>query len=168
MAEIYEETKMPLVFCEWGLLENETKGTALRKQDVAQWEKDMGAKLDTMRNAPGCVGGFLYAHHGELLDVSGREWLQKVMSPFRLTREGDTLKFENQDVATLRKVLLQVVSPDNVIESEWLDELKPGRSLRIACPAENRDALRVEISFETHRGLKQKYTRMVNRLEETR
>lgn len=170
MKEIYQETGMPVVFCEWGLTENETKGTALRKKDIAQWEKDMEAKLASMRNTEGCVGGFLYAHHGELLDVRGREFLQKVMAPFRLTREGNTIKFENQDVATLRKVSIQLVSPDNVVESEWLDELKPGRSLRIACPAELRNdaSLRLEIRFETHRGLKHAYTRMVNRITEAK
>ena len=152
------------------MTENETKGTALRKKDIAQWEKDMEAKLASMRNTEGCVGGFLYAHHGELLDVRGREFLQKVMAPFRLTREGNTIKFENQDVATLRKVSIQLVSPDNVVESEWIDELKPGRSLRIACPAELRNdaSLRLEIRFETHRGLKHAYTRMVNRITEAK
>ena len=168
MAAIYDETKMPMVFCEWGLTENETKGTALRKADVAKWEKVMEEKLAILRDAPGCVGGFLYAHHGELGDTRGREWLQKEMASFHLIRENGTLKFENQDVCTLRKVLVQIVSPDDVIASEWLDELKPGRSLRIPCPNGTPDALRVEIGFETHRGLNQKYTRMLNRVEEVK
>ena len=92
------------------------------------------------------------------------------MAPFRLTREGNTIKFENQDVETLRKVSIQLVSPDNVVESEWIDELKPGRSLRIACPAELRNdaSLRLEIRFETPRGLKHTYTRMVNRITEAK
>ncbi len=165
MAEVYGETKLPIVFCEWGLTENETKGTALRNADIAKWEKDMEAKLDLLRDAPGCVGGFLYPHHGELHDVQGREWLQKVMASFRLTREGDSVKFDNQDVCTLRNVKLQLVSPDNIVEGEWLNELKPGQSMRIACPTENLDNLRLEISFETHRGLKQNYTRMMNRVK---
>ena len=61
---------------------------------------------------------------------------------------------------------LQLVSPDNVISSEWADELKPGRSMRIAFPADAKkiDALRLEIRFETHRGLNHSYTKMVNRI----
>ena len=61
---------------------------------------------------------------------------------------------------------LLLVSPDNVISSEWADELKPGRSLRIAFPEEVQkdNTLRLEIRFETHRGLNHSYTKMVNRI----
>ena len=126
----------------------------------------MREKLSLMRQCPGVVGGFLFPHHGELEDVRGREFLQEIMAPFKLTCENDSIKFENQDVAPLRKVSLQLVSPDNVISSEWADELKPGRSMRIAFPADAKkiDALRLEIRFETHRGLNHSYTKMVNRI----
>ncbi len=166
--EMYRETKLPFLFCEWGFTENETRGTALRNKDIDQWEKDMREKMAMMRQAPGCIGGFLYAHHGELKDVRGREFLQEIMASFRLTREGSTFKFENQDVPTLRKVSLKLVSPDTAISSEWADELKPGRSLRLSYPEDVRKAsadLRVEISFETHRGLKHSYIRMVDRIK---
>lgn len=167
---IYRRTKMPIVFCEWGFTENERNGTRYRNENVQKWEKEMREKLALMRQSPGVVGGFLYAHHGELNDVRGREFLQEIMASFKLVRERDSIKFENQDVAPLRKVSLLLVSPDNVISSEWADELKPGRSLRIAFPADAKkiDALRLEIRFETHRGLNHSYTKMVNRIPENR
>ena len=129
-ANIYQRTKMPIVFCEWGFTENQTKGTRYRNENVEKWEREMREKLSLMRQCPGVVGGFLFPHHGELEDVRGREFLQEIMAPFKLTCENDSIKFENQDVAPLRKVSLLLVSPDNVISSEWADELKPGRSLR--------------------------------------
>lgn len=165
-ANIYQRTKMPIVFCEWGFTENQTKGTRYRNENVEKWEREMREKLSLMRQCPGVVGGFLFPHHGELEDVRGREFLQEIMAPFKLTCENDSIKFENQDVAPLRKVSLLLVSPDNVISSEWADELKPGRSLRVAFPtdAKKNDALRLEIRFETHRGLNHSYTKMVNRI----
>ncbi len=168
VAGIYDRTKMPIVFCEWGFTENETKGTRYRNENVEKWENEMREKLGLMRLCPGVIGGFLYAHHGELNDVRGREFLQEIMASFKLTKENNTIKFENQDVAPLRKVSINLVSPDDVISSEWADELKPGRSMRLLFPEsaqKNSSDLRLEIRFETHRGLKHSYTKMVDRIK---
>ena len=167
-AGIYDRTKMPIVFCEWGFTENERNGTRYRNENVEKWENEMREKLALMRQCPGVIGGFLYPHHGELNDVRGREFLQEIMASFKLARESNTIKFENQDVAPLRKVSIHLVSPDDVISSEWADELKPGRSMRLLFPGDaqkNSRDLRLEIEFETHRGLKHRYTKMVDRIK---
>ena len=54
------------------------------------------------------------------------------------------------------------------IHQEWADELKPGRSMRLLFPEsaqKNSSDLRLEIRFETHRGLKHSYTKMVDRIK---
>lgn len=168
MSTMYKTVKKPIVFCEWGFTENAGKGAKYRSGDIQKWENEMREKLGLMRQSPGVIGGFLYAHHGELDDVRGREFLQEIMASFKLTKENDSIKFENQDVATLRKVSIQLVSPDNVISSEWAGELKPGGLMRLAFPEKarkNSTELRLEISFETHRGLQHRYTRMVDRIK---
>lgn len=168
MKAMYKAIKKPIVFTEWGFFDNEKKARDFRTNHVDEWEKNMRDKLAIMRNAEGSIGGFLYPYHTEMEDVRGREFLQEVMSPFTLSKEGNMIKFENQDVATLRKVSIRIVSPDNVVSSEWAEEIKPGRSIRIDFPEEyqkNPAELRIEMDFETHRGLKHRYIRMASRLK---
>jgi len=169
MPAMYAKVKKPIVFTEWGFFDNEPKALEYRRKFVDQWEKDMREKLAIMRNNPGCIGGYLYAYHGEMNDVRGREFLQEIMASYKLTVENDTIKFENQDVCPLRNVSVLLVSSDNVISTLWADELKVGRSVRLDYPAaarQNNAELRVEISYETHRGLKHQYTRMANRIKD--
>lgn len=164
MKQIYQETKKPIVLTEWGFHDNEARAIKDRNSNMADWERRMAEKERIIAESPGSLGGFLYAYHGELKDDRGRAFLQKIMSSFLLRREANALIFENQDVCPLRKVSLMLVSDTNVEAVEYAAELAPGKKIRISLTDKlaKIPGLRVEMNFDTHRGLNHFYSRMVD------
>ena len=167
MNNLYREVKKPVVFTEWGFYDNEPKAIKDRNENVVGWEKRMTEKAGIMFNTSGSLGGFLYAYHGELQDDRGRTFIQQLMSPFKLYRQGQTLVFENRDVCPLRKVSLLLASDASLPATEYSTELQPGQTIVMPLPEKIAavSGLRLEMRFETHRGLNHFYSRMVNQIE---
>ena len=170
MNKLYSEVKKPVVFTEWGFHDNEPRAVKDRSGNVAGWEKRMTEKARIMFDTPGSLGGFLYAYHGELKDDRGRSFLQQLMASFNVRKEGGRLVFENQDACPLRKVNLLLVSDTDVPVAEYGAELDPGKSVSIPLPEKlaSVPGLRLEIRFETHRGLNHFYSRMIDQLKATK
>jgi len=164
MNKLYHEVKKPIIFTEWGFHDNEARAVKDRNANVAGWEKRMAEKAKIMFTTPGCLGGFLYAYHGELNDDRGHVFLQQLMGSFRLNREKGELVFENQDVCPLRQVTLLLTSDIDVPAAEYHAELMPGQSIRIKLPEKPVAGLRLEIRYETHRGLAHFFSRMVDQI----
>ena len=89
------------------------------------------------------------------------------MSPYKLYRQGQTLVFENNDVCPLRKVSLLLSSDANLPAAEYSAELQPGQAVSIPLPEKTAavSGLRLEMRFETHRGLNHFYSRMIDQLK---
>lgn len=167
MNKLYNDVKKPVVFTEWGFHDNEPKAVKDRNDNVEGWEKRMTEKARIIFDTSGSLGGFLYAYHGELHDDRGRAFLQQLMSPYKLYRQGQTLVFENNDVCPLRKVSLLLSSDTNLPAAEYSADLQPGQTVAIPLPEKTAavSGLRLEMRFETHRGLNHFYSRMINQIE---
>jgi hypothetical protein len=170
MNKLYSEVKKPVVFTEWGFHDNEPRAIKDRNENVAGWEKRMTEKARIMFDTPGSLGGFLYAYHGELKDDRGRNFLQQLMASFNVRKDAGCIVFENQDACPLRKVNLQLVSDTDVPAAQYVAELAPGQLIRIPLPETlaAEPGLRLEIRFETHRGLNHFYSRMADQLKATK
>ncbi len=156
----------PVVFTEWGFTENETKGTKYRNDNPAAWEKGMHEKWGLIKSSKASVGGFLYAHHGETKDDKGRELLQKLMSPFSISKKDGALIIENTDVCPFRKLSALLLYDSNLPAAEYAGELAPGGKIALKIPAGLKaPGLRVELRYETHRGLKHFYSRMLDSID---
>lgn len=165
--ELFEETGKPFVFTEWGFHDNEARALKDRAANTSDWEKRFREKWELIKITKGSVGGYLYAYHGELNDERGRAFLQDVMSPFNMQREDNLVKFENKDLCNMEKLSILLLSDSNIVISQYDGMLKPGQSIRIAVPKEQTDisSWRIEIRYETHKGLKHFFSRMFQNIK---
>lgn len=159
MRSLPQESGMNVIFTEWGIKENETRGTAYRNENIARWEKGMIAKEEVIRTAPGSLGGFLYAHHGEMKDERGRTFIQNLMLPFTLRRDGANVVFTSRDICTFRGLALQLCTDDATPVCEYVAEFAPGANRTLALPNVIPANAYLRIVYETHRGLRQEYIR---------
>jgi len=150
----------PVVYTEWGYWDNEARAIKDRSSDVAAWERKMEGKMKTMRESKACVGGFLYAYHGELKDERGLEFLQRLFSPFALSKDANSVTLENTDVCPFRALSLTLVSEADAPAAEYVETLKPGEKASLKLPDKTKgEGLRLEIRYKTHRGLNHFATR---------
>ncbi len=162
-AEDFDKTfDRPYVITEWGIEGSDVKATKARSDNIDSWERRMTAKWDFLKTAKPCVGAFLYAHHGEFNDARGKAFIQKLMTPFEAKVAGKELSFVNRDVCPMRDLDVALATDSDVLyPSLHVAELKPGEAASIKLPKDlaGRKDLRFEISYETHRGLKQRFSR---------
>jgi len=152
----------PYVITEWGLDGGEFRATKARNDNTDDWERRMTAKWNFLKTLRPCVGAFLYPHHGEFNDARGKAFIQKLMTPFEAKLDGKELSFVNRDVCPMRDLDVALTTDSDVVYPNLhVSELKPGEAASVKLPKDlsGRKDLRFEISYETHRGLKQRFAR---------